>query len=132
MQKSDKTLLKAIGWIFLIWGFVTILLDAVFLMLNNIPADALWVQTVAGNLDMMAISVVMGCLEIIAGVSAIRWCGKPKKSRVLMYIGGTLLLLFILEAFCFYTINGQFYWLRMIAGLICSGLLFWGGYKETA
>ena len=63
MQKSDKTLLKATGWIFLVWGFATIFLDVLFLMLKNVPADALWVQTLAGNLDMMAISVVMGCLE---------------------------------------------------------------------
>lgn len=131
MQKSDKTLLKATGWIFLVWGFATIFLDVLFLMLKNVPADALWVQTLAGNLDMMAISVVMGCLEILAGVSAIRWAGKPKKARTLMYVGGTLLLLFLLEAFAFYTQNGQFYWLRIVAGVICAGLLVYGAYREV-
>jgi len=132
MQKNDKTLLNIMGWVFLVWGFATILVDVLCLMLESMPVHALWVQTVAGNLDMMAISVVMGCLEILAGVSALRWSGKPKKARTLMYVSGTLLILFALEAFSFYTQTGQIAWLRLIMGVVCSGLMFAGAYREVA
>lgn len=131
MQKSDKTLLKALGWVFLIWGFGTILVDVAFLMMGSMPSESLWVTTIAGSLDMIAVSVIMGCIEIIAGVSAIRWCDKPKKARTLIYIGATITFLFILEAFFFYTQTGSPYWVRLILGVICGCLYLYGAWKEN-
>ncbi len=56
---------------------------------------------------------------------------ETRASAFLRSVAVTLLLLFLLEAFAFYTQNGQFYWLRMVAGVICAGLLVYGAYREV-
>lgn len=127
MEMKDKKLVSVMGWIFIVWGLYTLILGCISFAWDVSAFPLAWL---AGSLDMIGMSIAMGCIEVAAGMAATKYAGNPDKMKFLSILGLVLIALFALETFFVYTQTGAIFWIHMICGIICGALYTWAAWKE--
>ena len=133
MEAKGSTLLKVVGYIFVILGIVSLCIQIGGLISDDI------IGTVQGNaigqmliLDSgsLAVGMLVSVVEMAAGYMAVKMASNLLYAKTLMYYGIGMIVIFVVEAMFYFQENGNVSWLAYGIVIVLSILYIIGAYMN--
>lgn len=131
MEAKGSTLLKVVGYIFVILGIVSLCIQIGGLISDDI------IGTVQGNVigqmfildsGSLAVGMLVSVVEMAAGYMAVKMASNLLYAKTLMYYGIGMIIIFIVEAMFYFQENGNVSWLAYGIVIVLSILYIIGAY----
>ena len=133
MEAKGSTLLKVVGYIFVILGILSLCSQIGGLISDDIIAT---VQgSVIGELFILdsgtlAVGMLVSVAELAAGYMAVKMASNLLYARTLRYYGIGLLVLFVVEALFYFGANGNVSWIAYGILFVLSALYVIGAWMN--
>lgn len=133
MEAKGSTLLKVVGYIFVILGIVSLCIQIGGLISHDI------IGTVQGNVigqmfildsGSLAVGMLVSVVEMAAGYMAVKMASNLLYAKTLMYYGIGMIIIFIVEAMFYFQENGNVSWLAYGVVIVLSILYIIGAYMN--
>lgn len=133
MEAKGSTLLKVVGYIFVILGIVSLCIQIGGLISDDI------IGTVQGNVigqmfildsGSLAVGMLVSVVEMAAGYMAVKMASNLLYAKTLMYYGIGMIIIFIVEAMFYFQENGNVSWLAYGVVIVLSILYIIGAYMN--
>lgn len=133
MEAKGSTLLKVVGYIFVILGIVSLCIQIGGLISDDI------IGTIQGNVigqmfildsGSLAVGMLVSVVEMAAGYMAVKMASNLLYAKTLMYYGIGMIIIFIVEAMFYFQENGNVSWLAYGVVIVLSILYIIGAYMN--
>lgn len=131
MEAKGSTLLKTTGYLFVILGVITLCIQIGGMISDDI------IGTIQGSVlgqmfildsGRLAVGMLVSVAEIAVGYLGVKMASNLLYTRTLKWYGFGMIVLFILEAFFYYSENGNLNWIAYLIVIALSVLYLIGAY----
>lgn len=131
MEAKGSTLLKTTGYLFVILGVITLCIQIGGMISDDI------IGTIQGSVlgqmfildsGRLAVGMLVSVAEIAVGYLGVKMASNLLYTRTLKWYGFGMIVLFILEAFFYYSENGNLNWIAYVIVIALSVLYLIGAY----
>ena len=131
MEAKGSTLLKTTGNLFVILGVITLCIQIGGMISDDI------IGTIQGSVlgqmfildsGRLAVGMLVSVAEIAVGYLGVKMASNLLYTRTLKWYGFGMIALFILEAFFYYSENGNLNWIAYVIVIALSVLYLIGAY----
>ncbi len=134
MEAKGSTLLKVVGYIFVILGIL-----ALCIQIGGLISDDI-IGTVQSNVigqmfiidsGSLAVGMLVSVVEMAAGYMAVKMSSNLLYPKTLMYYGIGLVIIFVIEALFYLGANQNISWWPYVIVLVLSVLYIVGAYMNV-